>query len=109
MSSQHRAKQTNTGAITMKDNFNIEDRKKLILKIANKIMQCQKTIKTLKDKQMILIESLYLSVLQSKIVKLQNLDFDLVLHTLDDAGLLITENNTIETFNPKKHLKLIRA
>ena len=91
----------NNGAKTMM--------KEQILKIANKIINSQKEIKTLKDKKLLAIENIYLIHLQSKMVKLQNLDFDLVLHTLDDAGLLITENNTIETFNPKKHLKLIRA
>ena len=47
-----------------------------------------------------MIEKLYLSVLQSKIVKLQTIDFDLVLHTLDDAGLLINNNNQIVKYNP---------
>ena len=53
--------------------------KENILKIANKIIQSQKEIKTLKDKKLLAIENLYLIHLQSKIVKFQNLDFDLVL------------------------------
>ena len=83
--------------------------KENILKIANKIIQSQKEIKTLKDKKLLAIENLYLIHLQSKIVKFQNLDFDLVLHTLDDAGLLINNNNQIVKYNPKIHPKLIRA
>lgn len=83
--------------------------KERILKIANKIIQSQKEIKTLKDKKLLAIENLYLIHLQSKIVKFQNLDFDLVLHTLDDAGLLITNDNEIVKYNPKIHPKLIRA
>ena len=83
--------------------------KENILKIANKIINSQKAIKATKDKQILLIEKLYLSVLQSKIVKLQTIDFDLVLHTLDDAGLLINNNNQIVKYNPQIHPKLIRA
>ena len=92
---------SNNGAYTMT--------KERILKIANKIVNSQKAIKATKDKQILLIEKLYLSVLQSKIVKLQTIDFDLVLHTLDDAGLLITNDNQIVKYNPKVHPKLIRA
>ena len=83
--------------------------KENILKIANKIINSQKAIKATKDKQILLIEKLYLSVLQSKIVKLQTIDFDLVLHTLDDAGLLINNNNQIVKYNPQIHPKLLRA
>ena len=83
--------------------------KENILKIANKIINSQKAIKATKDKQILLIEKLYLSVLQSKIVKLQTIDFDLVLHTLDDADLLINNNNQIVKYNPQIHPKLLRA
>ena len=83
--------------------------KENILKIANKIIKSQKEIKTLKDKKLLVIENIYLIHLQSKMVKLQNLNFDLVLHTLDDAGLLINNNNQIVKYNPQIHPKLIRA
>ena len=83
--------------------------KEKILKVAKKIIDCQNSLKKLKDKQLRVIENVYLMHLQETIVKWQNEDFDLVLHTLDDAGLLITEKNTIEKFDPKIHPKLIRA
>jgi len=83
--------------------------KEKIIKVAKKIIDCQNSLKELKDKQLRVVESVYLNHLQGTIVKWQKLDFDFVLHTLDDAGLIITEKNTIEKFNPKIHLKLIRA
>ena len=83
--------------------------KEKIIKVANKIIDCQNSLKKLKDKQLRVVENVYLKHLQETIVKWQKIDFDFVLHTLDDAGLIITEKNTIEKFNPKIHPKLIRA